>query len=201
MLLIVTAALLAAPAQHMVHRPAPPPPPLVCDLTRTPDPATLTASCPDAPDAQALVQASLDAISLPEDVWLASGSVTVLPADTPPGWSVPAQRLAFRQPNFPPRALERGDDGYCLTGGVVGADGALIEPRSACTATGDEQVRQAFVYEAQRVTPALRVIGEHNGRCIVLPMIFRIGGDRAPLPAPDSSEVCPAEEPAPAAAP
>ena len=185
----------------MVHRPAPPPPPLVCDLTRTPDPATLTASCPDAPDAQALVQASLDAISLPDNVWLASGSVTVLPADTPPGWSVPAQMLVHRQPDFPPRALEHGAEGRCLTGGVVGADGALIEPRSACTATGDEQVRQAFVYEAQRVAPALRVIGAHHGRCILLPLEFRLDGDGLTLAFPGHDEVCPPEEPAPAAAP
>lgn len=201
MLLIVTAALLAAPAQPMVHRPAPPPPPLVCDLIRTPDPATLTAHCPDAPDAQALVQASLDAIRLPEDVWLASGSVTVLPADTPSGWSVAAQRLVFRQPNFPPRALERGAEGRCLTGGVVGADGALIEPRSACNTTGDDQVRQAFVYEAQRVAPALRVIGAHHGRCILLPLEFRLDGDGLTLPSPGRDEVCPPEETAPAAAP
>jgi len=200
-LLIVSADLLAAPAQPMVHRPAPPPPPLVCNLIRTPDPATLTASCPDAPDAQALVQASLDAIRLPDGVWLASGSVTVLPADTPSGWSVPAQRLAFRQPNFPPRALERGDEGHCLTGGVVGADGTLIAPRSACNTTGDEQVRQAFVYEAQRVAPALRVIGAHDGRCILLPLQFRVNGDPITSPSPGRDEVCPPEEPAPAAAP
>jgi hypothetical protein len=201
LLLIVIAALLAAPAQPMVHRPAPPPPPLVCNLIRTPDPATLTASCPDAPDAQALVQASLDAISLPDGVWTAAGSVTVLPADTPSGWSVPAQRLVHRQPDFPPRALARGDEGHCLTGGAVGADGALIAPRSACNTTGDDEVRQAFVYEVQRAALTVRVIGAHNGRCIVLPMIFSIGGDRAPLPAPESNEVCPPEEPAPAAAP
>jgi len=200
-LLMVTAALLAATPPPMVHRPAPPPPPLACDLIRTPDAATLTASCPDASDAPALVQASLDAISLPEDIWLAQGSVTVLPADTPTCWSLPAQRLVFRQPNFPPRALERGDEGRCLTGGVVGADGALINPRSACNTTGDDQVRQAFVYETESVAPALRVIGADHGRCILLPLEFRLDGDGLTLPFPGRHEVCPPEEPAPAAAP